>query len=280
MSGEVEDLVARALAEDLGSGDVTSAATVPEDAIAQARIVQKQPGVIFGLAIAAETFRQAGTEDFEPVVEEGRWRDDQLPAQVARIAGPARALLAGERVALNFLARLSGIATLTARFVDAVAGTGVQILDTRKTTPGLRALEKAAVAAGGGTNHRMGLDDAILIKENHAALAGGVARAVDLAQAAHPELEVEVECRDEGEVAAALDAGAERLLLDNMSSSELRAAVALRDRAGHPATLEASGGVTLDNVAEVAATGVDLISVGALTHSAPALDLSLLLEAE
>ena len=279
MSGELEDLVARALAEDLGSGDVTTAATVPEEVIAEARIVQKQPGVIFGLALAAETFRQAGTEDFEAAVEEGRWRDE-LPAEVARIGGPARALLAGERVALNFLARLSGIATLTARFVDAVAGTGVQILDTRKTTPGLRALEKAAVAAGGGTNHRMGLDDAILIMENHAALAGGVARAVELAQAAQPELEIEVECRDPGEVAAALGAGAERLLLDNMSAAELRAAVALRDRAGHPATLEASGGVTLDDVAEVAATGVDFISVGALTHSAPALDLSLLLEAE
>ena len=277
MSGELEDLVARALAEDLGSGDVTSAATVPEDVVAQARIVQKQPGAIYGLALAAETFRQAGTEDFRPAVEEGRWRDE-LPAEVARIGGPARALLAGERVALNFLGHLSGIATLTARFAEAVAGTEVKILDTRKTTPGLRALEKAAVAAGGGTNHRMGLDDAILIKENHAALAGGVARAVDLAQAAHPELEVEVECRNADEVGAALDAGAERLLLDNMSAAELRAAVALRDRAGHPATLEASGGVTLDNVAEVAATGVDFISVGALTHSAPALDLSLLLE--
>jgi nicotinate-nucleotide pyrophosphorylase (carboxylating) len=278
LSGEIEELVARALAEDLGSGDVTSAATVPEDVVARARIVQKQPGVIFGLGVAAETFRQSGTEDFEPAVEEGVWRDE-LPAEVARIGGPAGGLLAGERVALNFLGRLSGIATLTARFVDAVAGTEVRILDTRKTTPGLRALEKAAVAAGGGTNHRMGLDDAILIKENHAALAGGVARAVELAQAAQPELEVEVECRDEAEVAAALDAGAERLLLDNMSPAELRAAVALRERAGHPATLEASGGVTLDSVAEVAATGVDFISVGALTHSAPALDLSLLLEA-
>ena len=277
MTAELDELVARALAEDLGTGDVTSAATVPEDAQATARLIQKQPGVIFGLEVAAETFRQAGAEDFEPAVAEGVWRD-QGQALVAAIAGPARALLAGERVALNFLAHLSGIATLTARFVAAAGGAGAKILDTRKTTPGLRALEKAAVVAGGGTNHRMGLDDAILIKENHVEIAGGVARAVELAQKAHPELEIEVECRDEAEIERALASGAERLLLDNMDPDRLRAAVAERDRAGHPATLEASGGITLDNVAEVAATGVDFISIGALTHSAPALDLSLLLD--
>jgi nicotinate-nucleotide pyrophosphorylase (carboxylating) len=170
------------------------------------------------------------------------------------------------------------VATLAARFVAAVDGSGAVILDTRKTTPGLRALEKAAVAAGGASNHRMGLDDAILIKENHAALAGGIAAAVELAQAAQPELPVEVECRNAAEVDQALAAGADRLLLDNMTPDDLRAAVAARDRAGGGAKLEASGGITLDNVAEVAATGVDFISVGALTHSAPALDLSLLLE--
>ncbi len=277
MTAELTELVARALAEDLGDGDVTSAATVPGDARAHARLIQKQPGVIYGLELAAETFRQAGTEDFGPEVAEGEWRDE-MPTTVATIGGPARALLAGERVALNFLAHLSGIATLTARFVQAVAGTGVTILDTRKTTPGLRAPEKAAVVAGGAQNHRMGLDDAILIKDNHVEIAGGVARAVELARAAQPSLEIEVECRDEAEVERALGAGAERLLLDNMTPEQLRAAVALRDRTGHAAKLEASGGITLDNVAAVAATGVDFISVGALTHSAPALDLSLLVD--
>jgi nicotinate-nucleotide pyrophosphorylase (carboxylating) len=174
------------------------------------------------------------------------------------------------------------VATLTAKFVEAVRGTGAQILDTRKTTPGLRALEKAAVAAGGGRNHRMGLYDAILIKENHAAIAGGVGEAVRRARAKHREGEIEVECRTPAEIDAALDVGADRLLLDNMTPDGLRAAVETRDAAakahGPVATLEASGGVTLDNVAEIAATGVDFISVGALTHSAPALDLSMLLE--
>ena len=194
------------------------------------------------------------------------------------MSGPARGLLAAERTALNLLCHLSGIATLTARYVEAVAGTGARILDTRKTTPGLRALEKAAVAAGGGTNHRMGLYDAILIKENHAALAGGVGAAVRAAREAHPELPVEVECRDEAEVAEALEAGADRLLLDNMTAEGLREAVALRDRLGSEAKLEASGGVTLENVRAIAESGVDYISVGALTHSAPALDLSMLVE--
>ncbi len=278
MDGEaLADLVARALAEDVGAGDITSQATVPADARARARIVQKQPGVVFGLEAAAEVFAQVGADSFEPTVAEGRWRDD-VPADVAAVAGPARALLAGERTALNLLAHLSGIATLTARFVEAVRGSDVAILDTRKTTPGLRALEKAAVAAGGGRNHRLGLDDAILIKENQIAIAGGLQRAVELAAAAHPQLELEVECRNGEEVAEALAAGADRLLLDNMSAAELREAVAARDAAGSTATLEASGGITLANVTAIAATGVEMISVGALTHSAPALDLSLLLE--
>jgi nicotinate-nucleotide pyrophosphorylase (carboxylating) len=198
---------------------------------------------------------------------------------VAVISGSARSLLAAERTALNLLGHLSGVATLTARFVAAVAGTGARILDTRKTTAGLRALERAAVVAGGGVNHRLGLYDAILIKENHIAIAGGLARAVELARAAQPELEVEVECRDAAEVAQALEAGAERLLLDNMSPDALRAAVVVRDAAGSPARLEASGGITLSNVAEVARSGVEMISIGALTHSAGALDLSMLLEA-
>ncbi|MDX6581993.1 MAG: hypothetical protein QOI10_1177 [Solirubrobacterales bacterium] len=274
---KLADLIAGALAEDLGAGDVTSEATVPAETSATARIVQKQAGVVFGLDAAAEVFAQTGADSFERLAEEGRWRDD-LPADVAAIAGPARALLAGERTALNLLGHLSGVATLTARFVAAVEGSGVAILDTRKTTPGLRALEKAAVAAGGGTNHRFGLDDAILIKENHIAIAGGVGRAVELAAAAQPGLEVEVECRDSADVAEALAAGAQRLLLDNMDPAQLRAAVAARNAAGSDARLEASGGVTLDNVTEIAATGVELISIGALTHSAPALDLSMLVD--
>jgi nicotinate-nucleotide pyrophosphorylase (carboxylating) len=270
------ELVARALAEDLGSGDVTSEAVVPAEARARARIVQKEPGVVFGLEPAAEAFRQAGASDFDALMVEGQWRDG-VPADVAMITGPARAVLAGERVAMNLIGHLSGIATLTSRYVEAVAGTKARILDTRKTTPGLRALEKAAVAAGGGRNHRMGLHDAILIKENHLALAGGLAPAVQDARSAG--LPVEVECRSLEDVEAALEAGAERLLLDNMSAEDLAAAVGFRDAAGSPATLEASGGVTLADVTAVAATGVDFISVGALTHSAPALDVSLLLTA-
>ena len=274
---ELADLVRRALAEDLGAGDVTSEATVPAAAGARAHRVQKQAGVVFGLDVAQEVFRQAGADAFDRLMIEGQWRDS-VPAEVALVSGPARSLLAGERTALNLLAHLSGVATLTARYVDAIRGSGAVILDTRKTTPGLRALEKRAVAAGGGRNHRMGLDDAILIKENHVAIAGGVRRAIELAAAAHPELEVEVECRDADEVAEALAAGADGLLLDNMDEGELRAAVGARDAARSAARLEASGGVNLETVARIAATGVELISVGALTHSAPALDLSLLVE--
>lgn len=276
----LNEVVARALAEDLGSGDVTAEATVPADARARARIVQKAPGVAFGLAAVAETMRQCGVEHVDNLVVEGQWRQE-VPADVLFASGGARELLAAERTALNFLGHLSGIATLTARFVEAVAGTGAQILDTRKTTPGLRALEKAAVAAGGGRNHRLGLYDAFLIKENHIALAGNLAKAVHAARGAHPELPVEVEVRNLDETAYALGTGAERLLLDNMDLETMRAAVALRDRnagdGGGP-TLEASGGVDLDSVGAIAETGVDFISIGALTHSAPTLDFSLLLE--
>lgn len=272
-------VVEGALAEDLGEGDVTAEATVPEGARARARIVQKAPGVVFGLEAVAEAMRQCGVEDVDRLVVEGQWRDD-VPADVALVTGPAAGILAAERTALNLLGHLSGVATLTARFVAAVAGSGVRILDTRKTTPGLRALEKAAVVAGGGANHRMGLHDAILIKENHAVLAGGVAKAVHAARTARPEMPVEVECRDAEEVAYALGAGAQRLLLDNMDAAALREAVKLRDAEAGPdgPRLEASGGITLENVAEIAATGVDFVSVGALTHSAPALDFSLLLD--
>jgi nicotinate-nucleotide pyrophosphorylase (carboxylating) len=275
------ETVARALAEDLGSGDVTSEAVVPPDARASARIVQKQPGVLFGFDAAAEAFRQAGADRFDGLVTEGEWRDE-VPIDAAVTEGPARALLAAERTALNLLCHLSGVATLTARFVAAVRGSDARILDTRKTLPGLRALEKAAVAAGGGRNHRMGLHDAFLIKENHVALAGGIGAAVTHAREARPDLVVEIECRDAAEVAEAIAERADRLLLDNMSPDELRAAVAERDLAAIDVPgpeLEASGGITLANAAEIAATGVDYLSVGALTHSAPALDLSMLLEA-
>jgi nicotinate-nucleotide pyrophosphorylase (carboxylating) len=279
---ELRELIVRALAEDVGTGDVTSEAIVSAEARATARIVQKQSGVVFGLEVAGEVFAQMGTDAFDVLEAEGQWRDT-VPTDVARVSGSARALLAGERTALNLLCHLSGVASLTARFVDAIDGTGAAILDTRKTTPGLRALEKAAVAAGGGRNHRMGLYDAVLIKENHVVLAGGLAEAVGRAREAEPERLIEVECRTADEVHEALRAGADRLLLDNMRPDELRAAVAARDAAGkakngEAVTLEASGGITLANVAEVAATGVEFVSVGALTHSAPALDLSMLLD--
>jgi nicotinate-nucleotide pyrophosphorylase (carboxylating) len=187
VSEALRELVARALAEDIGKGDATTEAVVPEAARARARILQKQPGVLFGLDAAEEAFRQAGGESFERAVVEGQW-GDAVPAQVALVGGPARALLAAERTALNLLGHLSGVATLTARFVSELEGTGARVLDTRKTLPGLRGLEKAAVRAGGGLNHRMGLYDAILIKENHAALAGGVGEAVRRATAARPDL--------------------------------------------------------------------------------------------
>jgi nicotinate-nucleotide pyrophosphorylase (carboxylating) len=277
---QLKELVALALAEDLGSGDVTSEATVPEKARARARIVQKEAGVAYGLGVVAEVMRQCGVEDVDNLVVEGTWRED-VPAEVLLASGSARSLLAAERVGLNFLGHLSGIATLTARFAEAVKGTGATILDTRKTTPGLRALEKAAVAAGGGLNHRMGLYDAILIKENHIALAGSLAKAVHGARTSHPERAVEVEVRDVEEAAYALGTGADRLLLDNMSPEQMRAVVGLRDENTADAdgvSLEASGGVTLANVREVAEAGVDFVSVGALTHSAPNLDFSLLLE--
>lgn len=278
-------LVAAGLAEDLGPGDVTSEATVPEDAVGHARVVLKEPGVVFGLDAAQEAFRQAGAESFERLAPEGEWLGD-APRDVALVDGPARSILAGERVALNLLCHLSGVATLTAIYVKAIEGVegpngeSPVILDTRKTTPGMRQLEKAAVAAGGGTNHRMGLHDAVLIKENHAAVAGGVAEATRLAIQAQPDLMVEVECSDADDVRAAIGAGARALLLDNMPIDLLRESAALARELGgeEGVTLEASGGVNLGTVAEIAATGVDRISVGALTHSAPALDLSLLVQ--
>jgi nicotinate-nucleotide pyrophosphorylase (carboxylating) len=269
----LDELVARALAEDLGDGDATAAATVPADANALARIRQKAPGVVYGLDLAERTFRALDPgATVTRGVDEGVWRED---GPVLEIRGNARALLGAERTALNFLGRLSGIATLTATCVREIEGTGARILDTRKTTPGLRMAEKAAVYFGGGTNHRIGLFDEILIKENHAAAAGGVGEAVRRARAGRPDLPVEVEVRDLAELDEALAAGAPRILLDNMDLATMRAAV---ERTGGRASLEASGGVTLARLREIAETGVDFISIGALTHSAPALDLSLILE--
>lgn len=270
----MEELIERALAEDVGARDLTTEAVVPGAARARAVIEQRADGAIAGLDVARAVFEAVDAElAFEAHAVEGVWR---AAGTVANVEGRAASLLTAERVALNFLGRLSGVATLTARYVRAVEGTRVRILDTRKTTPGLRALEKRAVALAGGTNHRAGLWDAILVKENHAALAGGVGEATRRALAGAPEgVAVEVECASLAEVDEALAAGARRILLDNMDAAGLRAAV---ERVRGRAELEASGGVTLDTVRALAETGVDCISVGALTHSAPALDVSLALE--
>jgi nicotinate-nucleotide pyrophosphorylase (carboxylating) len=267
------ELVRRAVAEDVGSGDVTTSATVDPDARARATITQKAPGVIYGLDVAEAAFTELDANVItRRLAPEGQWRER---GEVLELEGSAAGLLTAERTALNFLAHLSGVATLAARCVRAVEGSGARVLDTRKTTPGLRTLEKAAVAAGGALNHRAGLYDAILIKENHIALAGGIAAAVTRARAARPDLALEVECRDMDEVRQALEAGAGRLLLDNMSPDELRAVVA---QVAGRAELECSGGLTLETLGAHAQTGVQFVSVGALTHSAPALDLSLILE--
>jgi nicotinate-nucleotide pyrophosphorylase (carboxylating) len=254
------------LAEDVGAGDATSNAVIDEDAVCEARILVKEPGVVCGLRAAASVFDALGAR-LEPLVADG---DRVEPGPVARVEGPARAVLTGERLALNLVGRLSGIATLTRRYVDAVEGTGATILDTRKTTPGLRELEKEAVRCGGGTNHRFGLDDGVLIKDNHLRLAPSISEAVRRARSTG--LPVEVECDTLDQVGEALAAGADRILLDNMTPDELRAAVSL---AAGRTELEASGGVSLDTVRAIAETGVDFISVGALTHSARALDVSL-----
>jgi nicotinate-nucleotide pyrophosphorylase (carboxylating) len=269
----VAEAITRALIEDLGgAGDITSAATIPADARAVAIIATRADGVACGLALAAEAFRQMDPAlHFKPQVGDGA----RLAAgtTVARVEGNARALLSAERVALNFLCHLSGIATATRRYADAIAHTRARIICTRKTTPGLRAFEKYAVRAGGGVNHRFGLDDAMLIKDNHIAVAGGVAAAIRGAKgfAGHlTRIEIEVDTLDQ--LQEALDAGAEAILLDNMPPETLRRAVAIT--AGR-ATLEASGGITLDSVAAIAETGIDFISSGALTHSVKALDLGL-----
>jgi nicotinate-nucleotide pyrophosphorylase (carboxylating) len=270
------DLIDRALAEDVGSGDLTTEATVDAAARARATIVQKAPGVIYGLEVAAAVFTRLDAEAAVERGPEGEWRE--AGAHVLTVEGSARALLTGERTALNFLGRLSGVATLTARVVRAVreAGGEARILDTRKTTPGLRALEKAAVAAGGGVNHRFGLWDAVLIKENHIAAAGGIAEAVRRARGVAGSRPLQVEVRNPAEIDEALAAGAPTLLLDNMTPEEVGAAI---EQVAGRATLEVSGAITPETVLVYATIkGVDFVSMGALTHSAPVLDLSLSLE--
>lgn len=272
---EVDDLIRRALAEDVGSGDVTTLATIRPGVLGRGVLLAKAPLVVAGLDVAHAVFAQSAGADpvaFTALVADG----DRVSAGtvLARVEGPAAALLTAERTALNLLQRLSGIATATRAYVDAAAGR-ITVLDTRKTTPTLRALEKYAVRAGGGTNHRFGLFDLILIKDNHVRLAGGIGAAIRKARAASPGLRVEVEAQTVAEAADAADAGADIILLDNLSTAQIREAV--RIIAGRAKT-EVSGGVTLDRIAELATTGADFVSVGALTHSVVAADISLEIE--
>ena len=268
---EFDEIVARALAEDLrDGGDVTTLATVDPGATATARLVARQPGVIAGLPVAAHVFATVGTARLDPKLTDG---DRVAPGDLlATVTGSLRDLLTAERTALNFLGHLSGVATLTRRWVDAVDGTGARIRDTRKTLPGLRALEKYAVRCGGGMNHRMSLSDAALVKDNHVVAAGGVVAAFERVRAAHPGLPLEVEVDTVAQAREVIDAGADLVLLDNMSPADMRAVV---EYARGRAELEASGGLALERAREVAETGVGYLAVGALTHSAPVLDIGL-----
>jgi nicotinate-nucleotide pyrophosphorylase (carboxylating) len=276
LAPDVEDLISRALAEDVGPRDVTTEAVVDSGQRARGLVVQKAPGMVYGLDVAEAVFLR-----LDPLVRierrrpEGEWLTEP-PADVLALEGEARALVTAERVALNLLGHLSGVATATAACVYELRGTDVKVLDTRKTTPALRSLEKQAVAAGGGHSHRMGLFDAILVKDNHIALAGGIEEAVRRAIARRPEgMAIEVECGSLADVEVALAAGAQRLLLDNMAPAQLREAASLV--AGR-AELEASGNITLQTLQSVGASGVQSVSLGFLTHSAPALDVSMSLE--
>jgi nicotinate-nucleotide pyrophosphorylase (carboxylating) len=266
---DVDRVVAAALAEDVGDGDRTSEALVPADARCRAQLLLEEPGVVCGVPIAAAVFRALDPSvHVQALVDEGT-AVTEPPAVLAEIEGPARAVLTGERVALNLVARLCGIASLTRRYAELADGTRATILDTRKTTPGLRALEKYAVRCGGGANHRAGLYDAILVKENHLRIAGGIPAAV---AALNGSGDVEVEAETLGQVREAIDAGVGRILLDNMSPEQVGQAVTL---AAGRAQLEASGGMSLATVRSYAETGVDFISVGALTHGARSLHVSL-----
>lgn len=269
LPADVEDCVRRALAEDIGSGDVTSNSIIPPDSVMHGRIIAKQDGVVAGLDVAhlAFTLLDASISFTARAAEGARVQNRDI---VAAVSGPARALLTAERTALNFLGRMSGIATLTRRFVVAVDGTKAVILDTRKTAPGLRAIDKWAVRLGGGQNHRYGLYDMVLIKDNHIAAVGSITEAVARATAVH--LPIEVEVKNLAELDEALSLNVDRIMLDNMSLAEMRVAV---ERVNGRCPLEASGNVSLETVAAIAATGVDYISSGALTHSVMALDISL-----
>ena len=269
----LDPILRRALEEDIGTGDVTTLATIQPGVQASAELVAKEDFILSGIDVAQRVFLLISPETaFEKLIEDGQ--SVKRGEVLAWIKGDAAVLLQGERVALNFLQRMSGVATLTAEFVKQVEDTGAVVVDTRKTTPGLRVLEKYSVRMGGGGNHRMALYDAVLIKENHIAAAGGIASAVSRARQSVPHTQkIEVEVRDQAEVAEALDAGADILLLDNMSTEELRTAVKTIDGR---ADTEASGGVNLETIREIAETGVQLISVGALTHSYRAVDISML----
>ena len=269
---DVERVVRTALEEDLALGpDVTTLATVAEDARAAGDVVPRTAGVLAGVAVAAAVFDLVGGPAVE-VTLLGEDGDAIEPGHaVLSVSGPTRALLTAERTALNLIGRMSGVASLTRRWVDAVAGTGAAVRDTRKTTPGLRTLEKYAVRCGGGVNHRMALGDAALVKDNHVAAAGGIRAAVDAVRAHAPDVPLEVECDTLDQVREAISAGVHLVLLDNFSLADTRTAVDLARPAG--VRLEASGGLSLDRAHEVAATGVDYLAVGALTHSAPVLDL-------
>jgi nicotinate-nucleotide pyrophosphorylase (carboxylating) len=272
MPAAVQSLIDRALSEDVGDGDLTTDAIVPEGLRGEAAVVVREPGVVCGLAEAfAVLLRLDPDAEMEVLVADGEVVANP-PVTAAHVRASMRALLTGERTALNLLQRMSGIATATRGYVEAVAGTPAEVLDTRKTAPGLRRLDKAAVACGGGTNHRAGLHDAILIKDNHVAVAGGIAQAIAAVRAHQPSLAVEVEVDTLDQLDEALDCGAETVLLDNMSADTIREAVR---RCRGRARLEASGGITLDTIRSIAETGVDAISVGALTHSARALDIAL-----
>jgi nicotinate-nucleotide pyrophosphorylase (carboxylating) len=272
------ELVRRALAEDVGSGDVTTESTVPAGHTSCGTIKAKAPGVIAGLDVAAAVFAECDPDlAFRAEVRDG---DRVEPGTVlAVVDGSTRGILTGERVALNFLQRLSGIATATASCVAALDGSRTRVLDTRKTTPGLRMLEKYAVSAGGGGNHRMGLWDMVLIKDNHIEAAGSIAQAVAGARATHPDLPVEVEVRSIEETASAVGAGVDRIMLDNMTPEQMRDAIALARAVDEPPEIEVSGGVTGDSLRAIAELGPDFVSVGALTHSVTALDISLDIEA-
>ncbi len=290
-SNNLKNLIRSALAEDIGPGDVTSKAVVPQGKMVKARVIAKERGIIAGLPVAELVFKMVDKKACPPKSREAGRRRMKVKAKVkdgkkvkkgkviAVVSGPARSILTAERTALNFLQRMSGIATFTSQYLKKVRGLKVQILDTRKTAPGLRALDKYAVKMGGGTNHRLGLYDAVLIKENHIAVAGSIKNAVSKAKKAAKRMKIEVEARNLREISQAVDAGASNVLLDNMSVKTLRKAVRLvkkhNKRSKQKVKTEASGGVNLKNIRKIAQTGVNAISIGALTHSSKALDISL-----